>query len=202
MPPSPPIAFLGFLQGHVLPAEKLWLSWSPLVFRLSIIQGTELPTRGYFPSAEPPRLPALVSPPHGTGSIYSQHSFFLLPNQFYPPLVPSRPSLNLPKGFPHFISSSSLQRCCSSGSCLLSSHYWAKHLGFCQQKTGPRHVTIQYKYESMAVCSLTDFLAAVAVNRCVRWNSAWLFTAPQMCTCICIQLAGFFSFPTLHLNRP
>ena len=44
MPPSPLIAFLGFLQGHVLTAGKLGLSWSPLVFRLNITQGTELPT--------------------------------------------------------------------------------------------------------------------------------------------------------------
>lgn len=69
--PSPSIAFLGFLQFHVLPAEKPWLSWSALVFRLNIIQGTELPTREYFSSAEPPCVSGLVSPPHGTGRIYS-----------------------------------------------------------------------------------------------------------------------------------
>lgn len=45
MPPNPLIAFLGLLQGHILPAEHLYLSWRlnlPLSFRLNITQGAAL----------------------------------------------------------------------------------------------------------------------------------------------------------------
>lgn len=37
MPPRSLVTFLGLLLGQILPDEKLWLSWSPLIFRLIII---------------------------------------------------------------------------------------------------------------------------------------------------------------------